>query len=90
MLTYLDNKNEVWIRDCYACAHPDYRINIRVINENPSANLFAYNMFLRPTEDELENFIPEMGQLIQAPNFKANPAIDGTRQENFVIVFFRS
>jgi len=87
MLTYLDNKNEVWIRDCYACAHPDYRINIRVINENPSANLFAYNMFLRPTEDELENFIPEW-TVIQAPNFKANPAIDGTRQENFVIVSF--
>jgi len=62
-------------------------MNIRVINENPWSNLFAYNMFLRPTEQELENFQPEW-HIIQAPGFKADPAVDGTRQHNFAVVSF--
>ena len=35
LLNYLSSKDEIWVRDCYACAHPEYRLNIRVINENP-------------------------------------------------------
>ncbi len=87
LLNYLNNKQEIWVRDCYACAHPEYRINIRVINENPWGNLFVYNMFLRPDENELDNFEPEW-TVIQAPNFKAEPEIDGTRQHNFAIISF--
>ncbi len=34
MLTHFENK-EIWVRDCYACADPEYQLNIRVINENP-------------------------------------------------------
>ena len=48
VMDYLDNLPEIWVRDCYACADPRYRLNIRVINEKPWNNLFAYNMFLRP------------------------------------------
>lgn len=86
MMAYLSDK-EIWVRDCFACADPAYRMNIRVINENPWSNLFAYNMFLRPEEDELENFEPEW-YLIQAPGFMADPVQDGTRQHNFAIVNF--
>jgi phosphoenolpyruvate carboxykinase (ATP) len=86
MMAYLENK-EIWVRDGYACADPAYRLNIRVINENPWSNLFCYNMFLRPTEQELENFTPDW-HIIQAPEFKADPATDGTRQHNFAIVNF--
>ncbi len=87
MLDYLASKEEVWVRDAFACAHTDYRMNLRVINENPWSNLFAYNMFLRPDENELDNFTPEW-QVIQAPGFMADPAVDGTRQENFAIISF--
>ena len=52
---YLSGK-EVFARDCYACSDPNYRLNIRVINEYPWSNLFAYNMFLRYDEEELEGF----------------------------------
>jgi phosphoenolpyruvate carboxykinase (ATP) len=86
MLDHLKNK-EIWIRDCYACADPKYRLNIRVINENPWSNLFAYNMFLRPQEDELENFKPEW-QIIQASTFFADAKTDGTRQHNFAVINF--
>ncbi|WP_339915949.1 phosphoenolpyruvate carboxykinase (ATP) [Yeosuana marina] len=83
---YLSNK-EVFVRDCYACADEDYKLNIRVINEFPWSNQFAYNMFLRPTEDELETFDAEW-LVVNAPGFKANPELDGTRQHNFAILNF--
>jgi phosphoenolpyruvate carboxykinase (ATP) len=87
LLAYLGEKEEIWVRDGYACADPAHRLNIRVINENPWSNLFAYNMFLRPAESELGNFEPEW-HIIQAPGFRADPAVDGTRQHNFAIVSF--
>ena len=80
-------KNDLWVRDCYACTEPAYRLNIRVINENPWSNLFAYNMFLRPKEDDLENFVPEW-TILQAPGFSADPSTDGTRAHNFAIISF--
>ncbi len=88
LLKHLNTKDEVWIRDAYACADPNYRLNIRVVNELPWSNLFAYNMFLRPTTDELENFTPDW-HIIQSPSFKADASIDKTRQHNFAIASFK-
>jgi phosphoenolpyruvate carboxykinase (ATP) len=86
MLAYLGGK-EVWVRDAYACADPKYRINIRVVNEYPWSNLFANNLFLRPTHDEILNFKQDW-TILNAPGFKADPKIDGTRQHNFAIINF--
>ena len=86
IINYLSNK-EVWVRDCFACADNNYRLNIRVVNENPWSNLFAYNMFLRPGTSDLENFLPKW-QILHAPGFKADPLLDGTRNENFTLVSF--
>lgn len=86
MISYFNTK-EIFIRDAYACADDRYRMNIRVINELPWSNIFAYNMFLRPTQDELKTFSPEW-LILNAPSFKADPAVDGTRQHNFSIIDF--
>jgi phosphoenolpyruvate carboxykinase (ATP) len=86
LIKYLGEK-ELWMRDAYVCADEDYRLNIRVVNENPWSNLFAYNMFLRPTENELQNFAPEW-TILHAPSFMADPAVDGTRQHNFAMTSF--
>ena len=83
---YLDGK-DVYVRDAFAGAHPDYRMNVRVINEYPWSNQFAYNMFLRPSQDELAHFEHEW-TIINAPGFLAHPGVDGTRQENFAILDF--
>jgi phosphoenolpyruvate carboxykinase (ATP) len=83
---YLSEK-ELYVRDSYACADDNYRLNIRVINEYPWSNMFAYNMFLRPTEEELKSFDPEW-TILNAPGFMADPAVDGTRQSNFAILSF--
>jgi phosphoenolpyruvate carboxykinase (ATP) len=86
MLAHLSDK-EIWVRDCYACAEETYKLSLRVINENPWSNLFCYNMFIRPQENELENFDPTW-HIIQAPSFKADPATDGTRADNFAVISF--
>lgn len=86
VVDYLSGK-EVFVRDSYACSDEKYRLNIRVINEYPWSNLFAYNMFLRPDESELKNFKEEW-IVINAPGFKSDPSEDGTRQANFSILNF--
>ena len=83
---YLSDK-DVYVRDSFACADPNYKTGIRVINEYPWSNLFVYNMFLRPSEEELKNFTPDW-TVINAPGFMANAEKDGTRQHNFAILNF--
>lgn len=83
---YLAGK-EVFVRDSYACADPSYKMNIRVVTETAYHNIFANNLFLRPTQDEISTFTPEW-TIINAPGFKADPKIDGTRQHNFAILNF--
>jgi len=86
VVSHLSNK-ELYARDSYACADENYRINIRIISELPWSSLFAYNMFLRPDENELKNFTPDW-TILQAPSFMAVATEDGTRQHNFAILNF--
>ena len=86
VITYINDK-ELYVRDSYVCADPKYRVNIRVVNEHPWSNFFAYNMFMRPTASELENFTPEW-TIVNAPGFIAIQKEDGTRQHNFAILNF--
>jgi phosphoenolpyruvate carboxykinase (ATP) len=83
---YLSGK-DVYVRDSFACADPKYKLSVRVITEYPWSNLFAYNLFLRPTRDEILSFLPDW-HIVCAPGFKARPEIDGTRQHNFTIMNF--
>jgi phosphoenolpyruvate carboxykinase (ATP) len=88
LMSYLDGMPELWIRDAYACADPRYRLNIRVINEKPWNNLFAYNMFLRPDETELEGFEADW-HIISAPGLLLDPEKCGTRQHNAAVISFK-
>jgi len=85
---YLNQQEDLWIRDCYACADPRFRLNIRVVNEKPWINLFAYNMFLRPTDDELDNFKAEW-HILSAPGLRLDPVECGTRQHNASVISFK-
>jgi phosphoenolpyruvate carboxykinase (ATP) len=86
MLAYLADK-DIYVRDAYAGAQPEYRLNLRVVNELAWHNLFCYNMFLRPAEGEDTSWTPDFS-IINAPGFEADPAVDGTRQPNFAIINF--
>ena len=86
VVNYFDGK-DVFVRDCYACADDAYRLNVRVISELPWSALFAYNMFLRPKNSELNTIEPDW-LVIQAPGLKAEGVKDGIRQHNFAVVNF--
>ncbi|HSC53788.1 MAG TPA: phosphoenolpyruvate carboxykinase (ATP) [Phnomibacter sp.] len=88
LVNHLSKQPELWVRDGYACADNRFRLNIRVVNENPWSNLFAYNLFQRPTNEELEHFTPDW-IIMQAPSFEAEPRMDGTRSPHFAIISFQ-
>ncbi len=84
--SYLSGK-EIYVRDAIVCSSDKYKLNLRVITEFGFSNLFASNMFLRPTHSEIDNFEAEWN-IICAPGFMADPELDGTRQHNFAIMNF--
>ncbi|MGY3087021.1 phosphoenolpyruvate carboxykinase (ATP) [Hymenobacter sp. UYAg731] len=86
MVAYLADK-ELYVREAYAGANPDYQLKLRVVNEQAWHNLFCYNMFLRPEEGADTSWTPDFS-IICAPGFEADPAVDGTRQPNFAIINF--
>ncbi|BAV94777.1 phosphoenolpyruvate carboxykinase (ATP) [Ichthyobacterium seriolicida] len=87
LVDYLSNR-EIYIRDAQVCSDPLYKTDIRIITELPWSNIFAYNMFIRPTEEYLKsNFDPEW-IVLNAPGFSAKKEIHQTRQENFSILNF--
>ena len=86
VIAHLEGK-ELYVRDSYVCADDNYRLTVRSVSELPWSSIFAYNMFLRPTEEEIKTMDIEWN-IIQAPSFEADPDIDGTRQGNFAIMNF--
>jgi len=88
VVEHLSNR-EIYVRDAFACADDSYKTKIRAITETPAANLFIYNMFIRPTEEELKNFGDSEWTIINAPTFVADANEDGTRQHNFSILNFK-
>ena len=87
VLGYLQNR-DVYVLDCMAGADDTYKLPVRVINEHAWHNMFCKNMFIAATEKELENFIPGF-TIIHAPNFHANPELDGTASHKFIILSFK-
>ena len=86
MSAYLIGR-EVYVRDAFVCADARYRMNVRVVTEFPWSNMFAYNMFMRPSQDELKTIQPDW-HVICVPGFMADIEIDGTRQHNFAVINF--
>ena len=86
VLEYLDGR-ELYVRDMWAGADPQYRLAVRVITPNAWHNLFAYNMFRRPDESELEDMVPGF-TILHAPEFEADPARHGTRTSTFILINF--
>jgi len=84
MKNFVDNK-ELFIFDGFVGADPKNRLPIRVINDHVWQNLFGRNLFIRPTNEELENHEPEF-TILCINDFVAVPEIDGTRTDVFILV----
>ena len=79
---------DVFVQDLYAGADPDNALPIRVITEKAFSSLFARTMFLKPrSQDAQKKHVPEF-TILNAPSFQANPLVDMTRSETFIIANF--
>jgi len=79
------NAREIFVRDLFAGADPEFRLPVRFVTPNAWQALFVHNMFLRPSAPELSGFTPEW-QVLHAPELAADPQIHGTRSSTFIVV----
>ncbi|TDM07505.1 phosphoenolpyruvate carboxykinase (ATP) [Macrococcus lamae] len=87
--SYLNTKEKVYVFNGYAGADAATQLKLSVINEMAWHNLFARTMFIRPeTTEEGLNITPDF-TIISAPHFKADPEVDGTKSETFIITSFK-
>jgi phosphoenolpyruvate carboxykinase (ATP) len=78
---------DLFVQDLYAGADPAHRIRVRVVTTQAWSALFARNMFIRPAESELPGFEPDY-VILHAPQFHADPAIDGVRTSTAIALSF--
>jgi phosphoenolpyruvate carboxykinase (ATP) len=76
---------DVYVRDCFVGAHPEYRRSVRAYTETAWAGIFCNNLFIRPTLEQLREFAPNF-TIIDAPSFRADPRRDGSRSETVILV----
>ncbi len=76
---------DVFVLDATAAAHPKYRLPIRIVTENAWQNLFAQNMFINLSTDQIADHVPQF-TVLHAPNCVATPAEDNTNSEAFVLL----
>ncbi|MDV2686367.1 phosphoenolpyruvate carboxykinase (ATP) [Alkalihalophilus lindianensis] len=88
VLDHLGTKEELFVSKGYAGADKNYRLSLKVVNEFAWHQAFARQLFIRPTNEELEQETIADFTIVSAPTFKANPEVDGTRSETFIIVSF--
>jgi len=86
MASYLQGK-DVFIQDVYCGADPEHRLSVRILTQYAWHSLFARNMFILPTDEELAAFEPEF-VVLDCPGFSAFPEIDHTNSDAFILVNF--
>ncbi len=85
LLGYLQER-DLFVQDTYAGADSQYRLPVRFVTEHAWHSMFIRNMFILPQSlEEYKNFVPEF-TVIDAPSFKADPSVDNTNTETFIIL----
>jgi phosphoenolpyruvate carboxykinase (ATP) len=84
-LAELNGQEELYVADLFGGSQPEYRVNVRVINQMAWHNLFIRTLLVRPTASELAAFEPEY-TIINLPSFKADPARHGSRSDTVIAV----
>lgn len=86
VLQHLEGE-ELFVRDVFAGADPEYRLPVRVITTAAWQSLFVHNMFIEPSAEERESFEPGF-TVLHAPEMKADPEVHGTRTSTFIVLNF--
>jgi len=79
----LSNK-KLYVVDAFAGANPDSRLSVRFIMEVAWQAHFVKNMFIRPSDEELENFKPDFVLINGAKAVNPQWQEQGLNSENFV------
>jgi phosphoenolpyruvate carboxykinase (ATP) len=87
VLRYLDEQDDLYVRDVWAGADPQYRLNVRVVTPSAWHSVFVHNMFLAPSGDHRSHFEPGF-TVLHAPEYLADPDRHGTNGGAFVVVNF--
>ena len=74
---------ELFVFDGFGGADPAYRLPIRIITQYAWHSLFAHQLFVRPTPNEMADFEPQF-TLLDLPDFHADPARDGVHSETAI------
>ncbi len=76
-------EHKTYVTDVYAGADPKYRLPVRFVNEEAWQQLFVKNLFIsnEKVPADAEGFT-----VISCPSVEADPAVDGTNSETFVIL----
>jgi len=86
MLAYAQG-HDLFVQDCFAGADPKHRLSVRILTQHAWHSLFIRNMLIQAKGSELEGFEPQF-TVLQLPDFRADPELDGTRSETFIILNF--
>ncbi|MEO7276809.1 MAG: phosphoenolpyruvate carboxykinase, partial [Sphingomicrobium sp.] len=84
-LVALKDQDLLYVADLFGGSQPEYRVNVRVINQMAWHNLFVRTLLVRPGDDELAGFTPEY-TIINLPGFKADPSRHGSRSDTVIAV----
>jgi len=87
LLKYLNEQDDLYVRDVWAGADPEYRLNVRVVTPSAWHSVFVNNMFLEPFGDHRSHFEARF-TVLHAPEFQAEPQEHGTNSGAFVVVSF--
>ena len=88
VIAYLQGK-EIFIFDGFAGADPKYTKAFRIVNELASQNLFIHQLLIRPTEEQLDSYVPDY-TILAAPGFKCLPEVDGVHSEAAIIIDYEA
>lgn len=87
-IDYLNMLERIYVIDGFAGWDPKERIKVRIICTRPYHALFMWNMLIRPTQEELENFGEPDYVIFNAGGFPANHNTPGMSSKTSVNLSF--
>ena len=76
---------DLYVFDGFVGADTQNRLAIRVINDHAWQNLFCRQLFVRPSNEELNSHEPDF-TILCLNDFETIPEIDGTRTNVFILI----
>ena len=87
-IDYLNTRKRLFVIDGFAGWDPKHRIKVRIICERAYHALFMWNMLIRPTAEELENYGEPDYVVYNAGRFPANQNTKGMTSKTSVALSF--